>query len=128
MKQELEKQLIIKYPTIFKQTSLPPEQSCMFFGLECGDGWYGILDFLCKRLTQMDKENSCCATQVKEKFGGLRFYVSNATEEQWSLIQEIELLSYYICEKCGMSIGVKQTERWISSLCEKCMKEHNANL
>lgn len=41
------------------------------------------------------------AVQVKEKFGGLRFYVCNATEEQRQYIRFAERLSYRICEECG---------------------------
>jgi len=83
MKQELQDKLFAKYPKIFRQRELSPQKSSMCFGIECGDGWFGIIDFLCKRL----KENGECeAVQVKEKYGGLRFYVTSENN------REIELL------------------------------------
>ena len=128
MKQELEQKLTQKYPSIFAQTDLPPTQSLMCFGLECGDGWYSLIDFLCKRLVSMNKENDCQAVQVKEKYGGLCFYVVSATEEQWDIIQEIEALSYYVCEKCGSMDNVQQTGGWIQTRCNKCLEDSNANI
>jgi len=47
MKQELEQQLINNYPKLFKQTKLLPTQSCMYFGIECGSGWFNIIDRAC---------------------------------------------------------------------------------
>lgn len=41
------------------------------------------------------------ASQVKEKFGGLRFYVDSATDEHYNYINFAESMSYKICEKCG---------------------------
>lgn len=63
------------------------------------------------------------AVQVKEKFGGLRFYVINANEEQQSVINFAESLSYSICETCGSTHNVTQTEGWVYTRCEKCMNE-----
>lgn len=41
-------------------------------------------------------------TQVKEKFGGLRFYVQQGTDEVYKLVSEAEAKSYHICEVCGV--------------------------
>ena len=46
MKQELEQQLIAKYPKLFGDVNKSPMESLMCFGCECGDGWYDILDNL----------------------------------------------------------------------------------
>lgn len=40
-------------------------------------------------------------TQVKEKFGGLRFYVNGANDEQYGMIRFAEAMSYKTCEVCG---------------------------
>ena len=39
--------------------------------------------------------------QVKEKFGGLRFYISAAPQEVHNMIHKAEAESYTICEHCG---------------------------
>lgn len=51
MNPELEKQLYDKYPKIFRDAGKSPQESCMAFGLEVGDGWYSIIDTLCEALT-----------------------------------------------------------------------------
>ena len=125
MKPELQKQLVEKYPKIFQMVGSTPQESCMAWGLACGDGWYWLIDQLCKEL-QHDTDNNdkpqVVASQVKEKFGGLRFYVDSATEEQFAAIHLAESMSYTICEICGTTKGVGQTEGWINSLCQKCAK------
>lgn len=51
MTDELERKLIEKYPKIFADCGKSPSVSCMAFGIECGDGWYYLLDTLCEALT-----------------------------------------------------------------------------
>jgi len=87
MKEELEQKLVAKYPTIFKKYGSSRTESCMSYGCECNDGWYDILDTLCTALTSLyetgffiDGESiileapKVVASQIKEKFGTLRFY------------------------------------------------------
>ena len=52
MNQVLEDQLFKKYPKIFKQKDLSPQETCMCWGIECGDGWYNLLDQLCSGIQQ----------------------------------------------------------------------------
>jgi hypothetical protein len=138
MTPKLEKQLLKKYPKIFKQHKLPMTQTCMCWGLEVGDGWFWLLDNLCAELQfQADKNGypQVEATQVKEKYGTLRFYYTFANSEKTypqekysyldGMISLAEYLTYSICEQCGATNNVKQTEGWIVTLCEKCMKERN---
>lgn len=96
MKRELDKQLCEKYPKIFVHRNASMQESCMYWGFECNDGWYNIIDTLCEAceglystgvsLDASDVANNegnaflqiappqFIATQVKEKFGTLRFY------------------------------------------------------
>jgi hypothetical protein len=60
------------------------------------------------------------ASQVKEKFGGLRFYVQGASDVQYAVINWAESLSYHICEKCGSTKNIGQTQGWITTLCKEC--------
>ena len=77
MNLKLESKLFSKYPKIFRQKDLSMQQTCMCWGVSTGDGWYKIIDMLCSFL-QFDIDNNNYpqieATQVKEKFGTLRFY------------------------------------------------------
>jgi hypothetical protein len=126
MKPELQKQLVEKYPKIFTMVGSTPQQSCMAWGLCIGDGWYWLIDNLCLQLqhdTDVNDKPQVVAAQVKEKFGGLRFYVNGGTDEQYGAIHFAEMLSYTICEMCGTTEGVKQTKGWINSLCAKCAED-----
>ena len=57
------------------------------------------------------------AVQVKEKFGGLRFYVNGATDKHWSYINFAESMSYRTCEQCG-NPGKTYTDGWHMTLCD----------
>ena len=125
MKAELQKKLFKKFPKIFRQKDLSPRETAMCWGIETGDGWYWLLDNLCRAI-----QNYCDvkgfqveATQVKEKFGGLRFYVQGSDDVVEQLIGLVETMSYNVCEECGV-IGAKQFRRggWVYTRCKRCMK------
>ena len=125
MKVELQQILFQTYPKIFRQKSLPMSETCMCWGIECGDGWFILLDGLCKNIqTYLDcypEINQVEATQVKEKFGGLCFYFEGGDKYIWELISQAESQSYKTCERCGSTEKVSQTKGgWILSLCELC--------
>jgi hypothetical protein len=97
----------------------------MCFGINTGDGWFWIINHLCKALqerTDEHGETQVVAFQVKQKFGGLRFYINSASDEQYSLIHFTELLSYAVCEECGTMEHVEKVTKngWISTRCKKC--------
>jgi len=129
MKKELQESLFQKYPKIFVQRQLPMSQTCMCWGIECGDGWFKLLDTLCNHLTFNIERNGAPqleAIQVKEKFGTLRFYIHGGNNEQYAAIHFAELLSGDICERCGSNQEVTQTQGWIKTLCKECLdKERN---
>ena len=118
MKLELQNKLFEKYPNIFKNKDLPMNQTCMCWGIECGDGWYDLIDGLCSQLSP-----TVIADQVKEKYGGLRFYICSGTEADYELIDNTEEKSYHICEQCGSTDNVSQTKGWISTLCANCKEK-----
>jgi hypothetical protein len=125
MKKELQNKLYKKYPKIFVQRKLSMTQTAMCWGLECSDGWYWLIEKLCEMLQwdiDHNKHNQIEATQVKEKFGTLRFYTNNQDEKQAGMIALAEYMSGYVCERCGETKGVTQTKGWIVTLCQKCKK------
>ena len=105
------------------------------FGVECDKGW----EKLYKGLIDLCALYDVPVLQVKEKFGGLRFYHGgsrdasvNATLE--ALVRAAEDASYHTCETCGED-GVeghdKETRQaiykanpggkgWVKTLCEPC--------
>ena len=122
MNKENTKYLLEKYPDLYRQHSLPMTQTCMCWLFECGDGWFKPIDDLSKKITELDPTVE--ATQVKEKFGGLRFYIDGGSDEVHKLIEEAEEESYKTCEKCGTKENVSQTKTgWVKTLCDKCKEE-----
>ena len=77
-----------------------------------------------KAKAKMDEEAEKVpvAVQVKEKFGGLRFYVDRATEKHYDYINFAENMSYRTCEVCG-SPGKVYTDGWHQVLCDTHAKE-----
>lgn len=127
MKLKLDDKLCRKYPKIFRDRYADPKETAMCWGFEFGDGWFSLIDSLCYELQKQAKQEKLDikAVQAKEKFGGLRFYISGGTENIFNIITFAENLSYKICEECGsMDTTVKQNDKgWIRTLCAKCRKE-----
>ena len=95
------------------------------FGIECGKGWYNLLDVLCTKIEkELDKNKKLKkefrVSQIKEKFGGLRFYIGCSTDVIDKLIDEAEERSYTVCENCGESAVTLSIRGWISTLCKNC--------
>lgn len=127
MKKELQDSLYAKYPNIFKQKDLGAQETLMCWGIEVGDGWYDIIDMLCSCIKNDVLYNQCPpveAVQVKEKFGGLRFYVNGGNDRIDGMISLAESMSYRICETCGAP-GRPNSSGWISTLCEPCRDKRN---
>jgi len=57
MNTKLQNKLFEKYPEIFIQKDWTIQQSCMPWGICCGDGWYNLIDNLCYFITQHCKNN-----------------------------------------------------------------------
>ena len=104
------------------KTYEPLYEYCKYF--ECGDGWLKILIELSAGLIRIIDETgcSCRASQVKEKYGTLRYYMDTSLDEIDDLIRDAEYLSSKTCEKCGEP-GEARGERWVSTLCDKCVKK-----
>jgi Fe-S-cluster containining protein len=154
MKKELDEQLVKKYPLIFKNRYGDVKETLMCWGFECGNGWYQILDSLCANiqhhidwkekqrqwtitfnskaaLEEMkevpDAIAQVVAVQVKEKFGGLRFYYDGGDDQISGMVRMAESWAANTCETCGAP-GKSRNGGWIKTLCdnhEEERQEHN---
>ena len=86
MKLELEQKLINKYPKLYKQHDWDMRQTCMCWGFEVGDGWFDLINELSSKIEPLGAE----AVQVKEKFGGLRFYFVVHSDKPPTLFNNLE--------------------------------------
>lgn len=80
-------------------------------------GWYGLVKELITDLIELGWNKEIC--QVKEKFGGLRFYINDGSDEVYNRIMEAEALSYKTCEVCGEIGEIRSNLRWWRTLCDK---------
>src|SRR5580765_1749553 len=91
-----------------------------------GEGWHQLVRDLEKELNEIDPD--FILQQVKEKFGGLRYYahehVPNPSFQQ--AINVAEAASFKICEVCGEPGECKATDRWLKTLCETHRVEDEA--
>ncbi len=95
------------------------------FNVECGKGWDGLLKPIFDYIERYNNEHEekIEIIQVKEKFGGLRFYTNFTNEELESLIKEAESKSFMTCEICGSTNNIGHTLGWITTCCEDCVKK-----
>ena len=113
------------------------------FHVECNTGWRQLYE----PLLALCELKGVTVLQVKEKFGGLRFYaMGEKLEEVQKLIDAAESYSYRTCEDCGTSkvldhkpdadgnyraiyaatTGSSKTSGWIRTLCQPCREAWDA--
>jgi hypothetical protein len=126
MKKELDEKLCTKYPKIFVDRHADIRSTAMCWGIECGDGWYWLIDNLCASIQGYLDNNphlkipQVVTDQVKQKYGGLRFYFHGGDTLVEGMTWLAQHMSYRICEECGSTENVTQTTGWIVTLCERC--------
>lgn len=140
-KEEFDKYMCSTYPDLFRDRNKPMSETCMCWGFDVGNGWYDLLDNLCKELKEIENLTGIeiIVDQVKEKLGGLRFYTTpfftNAKitdpekQKMWcdiiyGAIDRVENRSYTICASCGeFYSGQITVGHWIYDICEKCFRK-----
>ncbi len=125
------------HPRTYRLAWRGPRTSAMCFGFECGDGWADIL----ARLTFVWRVMWCVAridviaTQVKEKFGTLRYYHVVDAPRAWprflrrwaaivadGFVRDAEYESTYTCEMCGEPGRELHCGGWWVTLCDVCVE------
>lgn len=124
--------LLAKYPLIyraFKRVGRYQQHPFAYRGFECGDGWHVPIAELSEwleneaRLLKTAGRRMPLVVQVKEKFGGLGFYVQHFPRNRYfcDLLPRIALAetkSKSICEVCGHP-GLLRREGYYKTLCEQ---------
>ena len=95
-------------------TGRDPIKARGFFSVD--NGWLGIVQRLIVDLIELGWNKQIC--QVKEKFGGLRFYTNECSDDMWNRIRLAEDASYLTCEKCG-ELGELRGGGWMATLCDE---------
>lgn len=141
MRKELQNKLYKDFPGLYRQHVLSGRETRMCDGFACGDGWFDIIYQLSKDIVAADPEAQ--ASQVKEKFGELRFYLDSKVDEVHELTFKAMEKSQRTCENCGVDLpeqepqvekflnpklGIlvtipKDDEGWIWTVCSEECKE-----
>lgn len=101
--------------------ALTPRMAERNAGFWCPDGWLDLVVETDARLLAANPNYKIA--QIKEKFGGLRYYIEGYTDETRAIIRDAEERSYDICQDCGSTEGVGSVDAGaVSTLCEACVK------
>lgn len=104
-------------------------------GFAVGAGWWPILQALCENIQHyLNWKNKTSETvpqviveQIKEKFGGLRFYYQGGDAEISGMVRMAEAWASHSCETCGVP-GTSRNGGWIRTLCDRHETERNAGI
>lgn len=106
MHSDLEQALCRQSPELFVNRHLPPEDFPMGRGFECGDGWFRLIACLCESLNIAVAQSEMppiVVTQVKKKFGSLRFRYQCGNElTTYGMVRMAEHLSEEIDDMTGL--------------------------
>lgn len=80
-----------------------------------GPGWVPLVLSLIDELEKTQKKFE--VVQVKEKLGGLRFYI-DGDNDLCKIIHSFEEQSFHICEVCGEAGEVRDLP-WVTTLCQE---------
>ena len=124
--EEFEKRMVEAYPKMF---------GGKYGGFACGEGWWSIIELLCSNIQHhIDWKNKKTmivpqvnVAQIKEKFGGLRFYYDGGDEYISGLVSMAESWAACSCETCGTP-GERREGGWIRTLCDTHETERQSTI
>ena len=116
-------------------------------GFAVGAGWWPILEALCSQIDghtkwrnntreALLKDNphnhkipnevpQVVVEQIKEKFGGLRFYYQGGDDTIDGMVRMAEMWAGCSCEDCGVP-GTRRGGGWVRTLCDRHEAEREA--
>lgn len=132
---EFAKDMEEKFPKMFSKP---------YGGFAVGQGWWPIIRSLCNQIQhhidwandtreRLLKDNpynhpipeevkQVRVAQIKEKFGGLRFYYDGGDSKIDGMVRMAESWASLSCEVCG-NVGTRRSGGWIRTLCDEHAKE-----
>jgi hypothetical protein len=124
--EEYAKRMEEAYPKMFSEP---------YGGFAVSQGWWPIIEILCSNIqAHLDWKNreslivpQVVVEQIKEKFGGLRFYYQGGDEQIHGMVRMAEAWADTACEECG-AVGKRRSGGWIRTLCDVHEAEHQERL
>jgi hypothetical protein len=122
MRRELDEALCAKYPLIFKDRNADMRTTAMCWGLECGDGWYNIIDILCALLTSDYRGAHIRYDHLVEAgVGGILYGTKTVTQE------DIDVAKAKLDEetlKVPVAVQVKEKFGWLRFYVQAATDKH----
>lgn len=131
------------------ETEYPEMFSHQYGGFAIGSGWWPIIEALCRQIQSYvnwknstresllkdnpynrpipDEVKQVVVHQVKEKFGGLRFYYEGGDATIDGMVRMAESWAAHHCEDCGKP-GKSRSGGWIRTLCDEHEAERQAKM
>lgn len=136
--EEFANRMEAKYPEMFAHP---------YGGFAIGTGWWPIVESLCGQIDSYTKWRNntrqallkdnphnlsipeevpqVIVEQIKEKFGGLRFYYQGGDDFIRGLETMAEVWANHTCEECGKP-GTRRSGGWVQTLCDEHEAERQA--
>src|ERR1700692_2916784 len=92
---------------------------------ECNEGWRDLLDRACVRIENtLDNGENVKITEIKEKYGTLRFYwsgdlLSEAEAKVDEVVDLAKARSACTCETCGAEGRLYSRGGWLATACRE---------
>lgn len=94
---------------------------------ECGLGWHKIIDEALDAIKEYGEINppfdKVKVLQVKQKFGGLRIYLSDYNDYINGVIRMAERMCLQTCESCGRKGALNHRGSYVATLCRNCAEK-----
>jgi hypothetical protein len=127
--EQFAKRMEERFPKMFSQP---------YGGFAVGAGWWPIIESLCANIqhhtdwwntNRQDRPvvEQVVVEQIKEKFGGLRFYYQGGDDNVTGMVRMAEAWADHSCEECGAP-GTRRSGGWIKTLCDKHEEERQEHL
>jgi hypothetical protein len=111
---DFREELVTRFPVMF---------SGRYGGFSIDQGWWPILSDLCEKISGYLDENPqvspVIVVQVKEKYGGLRFYYDGGDTIVDDLVRAAEEATVRTCEVCGKPGEIQSIGGWLKCLCDE---------
>ena len=125
-----EKRITETYPKMFPNP---------YGGICVSEGWWPIIESLCSQIQhhinwkeeqkhKYNRGDGCpqvVVAQIKEKFGGLRFYYDGGDDAVDGMVRMAEAWADKHCEVCGKP-GKSRSGGWVKTLCDEHHAEREA--
>ena len=130
--QKYRDKILDDHPLLYRGRNKPITESLMSWGFSCADGWLPLIerlsDHIEAEIVRLRDEDGVAekdlpeAKQVKEKLGGLRFYVFPANDKIFAAVMAAREEADRTCEYCGTP-GKLCEKGAIATCCNACAQQ-----